>query len=653
MGDEDLCKLLDQIDNLGLFPETVANCKEWLISSPQWVIDSVQELVSARNIDELNNRFYKNLEFGTGGMRSRTISEFLTAAEKGKDISPWETPKHASAGSAYLNDFNIVRATIALFKYCSQYSQQNSNSNKSLSLIISHDTRHFSEHFGKITAKTWRYLGGSVLQYDGPRSTPQLSFSVRLYNAIAGVMITASHNPAHDNGYKVYFSDGGQVVDPHATGIINFFQETKFQEAASVLKEISEQNISWKFLDSSADKTYISEVISNVLDPNIFQKQPISVVFTPIHGTGDIISIPALQELGVRTYPVNSQMSHDPRFPTVKSPNPENFEIFEQAIKTADKYQSNLVIGTDPDGDRVAIGIRNHQGIFEKFSGNITGALLAEFRLTKMKELGILPSEGTLRAVLIKTFVTSPLFEKIAKFHGIKCVNTLTGFKWIGKKLNNYETILQKRLSELDQVIDYSHTPAHIRRQLLLTYSTFFVFGGEESYGCLVSNNVRDKDANAAVVIISEMAATLKSQNKTLIDFRDEIYTKYGYYNEDQLNLYFEGASGAKKIKQLLDSYKNNPLKEIAGFQVIKSTDFSQKPVIDEEGEEIPLQEFFILELENGFRCAIRGSGTEPKIKFYIFGHDPKFIATETPEAVGQTMAKIKIFLEADAHNRI
>jgi phosphoglucomutase len=630
-----------------LLPQTIKNCEEWLRHLPNWGQSAIVELTEGSHWEELNNRFFKSLEFGTGGMRSRTIAEVVTQAERGRG-APFDAPEHAAIGSAYLNDFNIARATIALFRYCKMQS------NGPLKLIIAHDVRHFSEHFSQITAKIWNYLGGKAIAFNGPRSTPQLSFSVRQFQAIAGIVITASHNPAHDNGYKVYFKDGGQVVEPHASKIIEEFNQTSLQEAVQTLESIGRSNLSIEYFDAAADKSYIGEVLSNLFDTNIFQESPINIVFTPVHGTGDMITAPVLQQLGIHAHFVSEQMVHDPRFPTVKSPNPENFEVFDFAIKKAKNVDAELIIATDPDADRIAIGVRNGEGNFEQFTGNLTGALLLEFRLSQMKARGWIPSEGSPRVAFIKTFVTSPLQDRIAESHGVKVINTLTGFKWIGEKLNDYETLLQNRLAELNlPSVDYVHTPIEKRRDLLLKHSTFFAIGGEESYGYLASDNTRDKDANGAAVMICEMLAALKKSGKTLIDFRNDIYQKYGYYGETQLNIYYEGASGAEKIKNILESYQKDPLSALGHFSVTHITDFSRDEIFDPDGKRIPKQNFFMVDLDNSYRYALRSSGTEPKIKFYIFGNVQVATSIEdSAKETAKTMEIIKQFLQRDADLR-
>jgi phosphoglucomutase len=643
-------KVLQNAVNDGvLLLQTVKNIQAWLEYLPEWGKAAIGELIKNKKWEELDNRFFKNLEFGTGGMRSRTIAPIITKAEQGHGAT-FDAPEYAAIGSAYLNDFNIARATIALYRYCK------TQSSTPLKLVIAYDVRHFSEHFSDIAAKIWNHLGGKAITFDGPRSTPQLSFSVRKFQAIAGIVITASHNPSHDNGYKVYFKDGGQVVEPHASKIIEYFDQTSLQEAVQFLESVAKSTQAVEHFDAIADKAYIEEVESNLFDAQIFKASPINIVFTPVHGTGDIITAPVLQQLGIRTHFVTKQMVHDPRFPTVKSPNPENFEVFELAIQKASSVNAELVIATDPDADRIAIGVRNRGGEFEKFSGNLTGALLAEFRLSRMKELKWIPQEGSQRVAFIKTFVTSPLQDKIAEKHGIKCINTLTGFKWIGEKLNDYEAIMQQKLAENHlPKIDYVNTSSEERRRLLLKHSTFFALGGEESYGYLASNNVRDKDANGAAVMICEMLAYLKQLGKSLIDFRDEIFQKYGYYDETQLNIYYEGALGSAKIKNILESYKKNPPTALGHFHITRVIDFSKNGTFDPDGKQIPTQNFFMIDLDNGCRYAIRGSGTEPKIKFYIFGNAPLPSATlleSVAKETAQTMEIIKNLLQKDADMR-
>jgi phosphoglucomutase len=292
----------------------------------------------------------------------------------------------------------------------------------------------------------------------------------------------------------------------------------------------------------------------------------------------------------------------------------------------------------------------------ELLSGNMIGSLLAAFRIERMKELGLLPANGSHRAALIKTFVTTPLQAAIAEKNGLKVIDTLTGFKWIGEKLQGYEDELRERLRELDGTgLDYQATSLQRRRELLLEHSTFYVFGGEESYGYLASDRVRDKDANAAVLLFAEMAATLAEQGRTIPQYLDEVYLRYGYYLEDMINIYYEGASGSQRIRAILDSYRNDPPKEIAGCAVTSVRDFGTQTLHDADGKEIPKQDFFFLELDNGYQYAVRGSGTEPKIKFYLFAREdisePGELAAAREKA-SAALVEMKASVEADARRR-
>jgi phosphoglucomutase len=349
---------------------------------------------------------------------------------------------------------------------------------------------------------------------------------------------------------------------------------------------------------------------------------------------------------------VKEQMLLDPRFPTVASPNPEYAATMQIALQKAEEQKYNLVMGTDPDADRMAIGIRNHSGKIELLSGNITAALLAEFRLQKMKRLGWIPAEGTTRAVLIKTFVTTPLLEAIAAHHGIRCIQTLTGFKWIGAKLLRYE-------NELKQQIDKSPEGGTMgrdkRREALLRWSHFFIFGGEESCGYLASDRVRDKDAHAAMLMTCEMMANLALQGKSIADFRDELYLQYGYFGESVLNITFDGPEGQQKIQNILHSYQISPPNETLGSAVTQVQDFSSGSVCDDDGDSIPAENFFFITLANYYRFAVRGSGTEPKIKYYLFGQKEvlqKEDLEKVREEVEDQLEILKSELQEDAMRR-
>lgn len=636
-----------------LLATSVENIQAWLSAGflPQWALDSVAELVAASQWDELNNRFYQQMKFGTGGMRGTSISAHATQAETGTPNAVG-TPAYASVGSNVLNDFNIARATIGLYNYCAKFLAENERF-ETPKLVIAHDVRHFSRHFCELAASVWEKLGGKALIFDGPRATPELSFAVRHLKCTTGIVITASHNPPGDNGYKVYFEDGAQVVSPHAEGIIAEVQQVALASLPPYLEVDLSRVVT---LPASVDEAYLDVLEDNVLDPELFEKHAPKAVFTPIHGTGGVIGIPLLEGFGVQVVDVAEQWQQDPRFPTVKSPNPENPEALAMALERGRETGADLVLATDPDGDRMAVAAPDRKGQWQLYTGNMSGSMLAEYRVTKLKEMGIIPQEGSERAALIKTFVTTPLQEAIAKQNGLKCINTLTGFKWIGARLGLYQQQLEEALFEEEGLaLDYNETDLSTRVGLLSEYSTFYVFGGEESYGYLASDRVRDKDASAACLMICELAAHLKSIGQTFDEYLDAIYLRYGYYREGLVNIYFEGASGSQKIRNIINSYRENPPKEINGVKVAKVTDFGRETIKDADGETIPKEDFYFLELENGYQYAVRGSGTEPKIKFYVFARE--HVASEAQlEATKQkaiaSLDALSKALEADARAR-
>lgn len=646
-------KLLDAVETGDLFESSFENIQDWLKADflPSWVKESIDELIQADAWEELNDRFYKDLAFGTGGMRGRTIGRQPTSQEMGEGLDP-RNPVQAATGTNVLNDFTIIKATIGLYRYVSEYLKRN-NSIDIPRFIIAHDVRFFSRHFCELSASTWNRLGGQALIFEGPRSTPQLSFSVRHYKAHCGAVITASHNPFHDNGFKVYFQDGAQVVSPHAESIVEKVSEVDLK---SVVPHLDKDLEAIKILDVSADALYIQciEGVLSIEDKS--EASDLKVVFSPIHGTGGIASIPVLKEMGVSVFEVPEQSLMDSAFPTVASPNPENASALEMAIQEANRVQADVVIATDPDADRMGVAVRTNEGVMQLLTGNQIGSLLAEYRIQTLKERSILPEEGTDKAVLIKTFVTTPMQDAIAKSHCLKVINTLTGFKWIGQKLANYEQIMRTEYRKAEGIeINYDATDSMTRAEILMDYSAYFVFGGEESYGYLAQDAVRDKDANASVALFCEMAAYYKSQNRSVIDALDSLYLKHGYYNEQMINLFYEGAAGAQKISNILNSYRSNPPEAFGEFKIATIKDFGVDTIYDSDGDLIPKQDFFVLEFENGFSYAVRASGTEPKIKFYVFGFkatNGTSNLTQIKEDSNAEMTMLKDLIEEDAHQR-
>jgi phosphoglucomutase len=613
---------------------------------PTWARDSIAELVDAEAWSELNDRFYRFLEFGTGGMRGRTIGVRPTAAELG--VSPGGSPAHAAVGSNVLNDFTLVRATIGLHRYAVRHLAATGQRGPAR-LVIAHDVRHFSRHFSNLAAATWIRLGGEAWVFDGPRPTPQLSFSVRWLRAHAGVVITASHNPPHDNGFKAYFDDGGQVVPPHDAGIV---AEVNAVPLGTLAAYLDPSCPGVHVLGAEADAAYRAVAARAVLDPSVCARAGLKVVFTNIHGTGAIHSVPLLEAAGCVVTPVAEQLAPDAGFPTVKSPNPENAEALARGVALARANGADVVLATDPDCDRMGCAVRNRAGDLELLTGNQIGALLTEYRLVKYKELGLLPAAGTLRAATIKTFVTTRLQDAIGAGHGVKVINTLTGFKWIAAKLRRYEDQLRRALGP---GFDYEAADLPTRARLLQEHATFYVFGTEESYGYLPNDYVRDKDGNSACLMFAELCAWVKSRGLTVPEYLDELFLRYGFYLEGVINLYYEGASGNARIRRILESYRSRPPTAFGDVAVTQFQDFGRERIVDPDGEVIPAQDLYVVTLGNGYSFAARGSGTEPKMKFYLFAQERVAAAADLPATkarVRATLDELSRRIEADARAR-
>ena len=635
-----------------LLPSAVENLTAWLDAAlPSWAAASIDELVASGAWSELNDRFYRYLEFGTGGMRGRTIGVVATRAETGQPGSQG-TPEHPAIGSNMMNDFTVVRATTGLYRYVHGHLAKTGRYDAP-KLVIAHDVRHFSRHFCELAASTWSRLGGVAFIFDAPRSTPQLSFSVRWLKAHCGVVITASHNPPHDNGFKAYFEDGAQVVTPHDQGIIDEVNAVPLTELGVFLTVDLARVIT---LGRPADDAYLTVAAQAALDPAIFKRGKFKVVFTNIHGTGGIASVPLLAHAGVSVTEVLEQVAFDPRFPTVKSPNPENAEALTLAVALAERNGAELVLATDPDGDRMGCAVRNREGRMVLLTGNQIGALLADYRLAKSKELGWIPRDGSPHAAIIKTFVTTPLQDAIGRGHGVKVINTLTGFKWIAAKMRGYEQHLKDvMLTQEGLALDYDALPLASRARLHGRLGTFYVFGTEESYGFLPNDFVRDKDANAACLMCAELCAWVKSRGLTVPEQLDALYVKHGYFLEGVINIYYEGAPGAAKIRRILDTYRTNPPAAFGDVRVVKFEDFGRQVIKDADGEVIPKQDLYVVTLANGYTYAGRGSGTEPKMKFYIFAQAKVADAAELPAVkarVKDELARLKALIEADAKAR-
>ena len=601
-------------------------------SSSPVAAESIGELVEMGAWDELNDRFYKTLSFGTGGLRGRTIGKIVTAAERGTPQPP-DRPERPCVGTNSMNDFNISRATQGLVAYLKEWFAKNALPGRP-KIVVANDTRHFSRDFTELTARVAVENGCDVCIFEGPRSTPQLSFSVRTENANAGIVITASHNPPHDNGYKVYFDAGAQVVEPHAGGIIAKVNAIE-SDVYTPLPAAERGTIT--VLGKANDDAYMARLETLILDRPMVAaaaQSGLRIVFTSIHGVGGTIIKPMLDRLGFRYATVPEQEIADGRFPTVKSPNPENAEALSLAMQLADKDGADLVIATDPDCDRMGVAVRNPAGKLELLTGNQIGSLMAYYRVNKLIAQGIIMPENAARCVIVKTFVTTDLQRAIAEKHGMRCVETLTGFKYIGAKLGKYEAALPAEARA-----KYRELPESETRALRLAHSSYYVCGGEESYGYSAADFVRDKDGNGAAVVFAEVAAYAKSRGITLIELLDEVYAGYGFYLEKNGSLTFEGADGAAKIQRLVESYAGRPPHEADGGAVSGTRNFATENFIDVEGDTIPKEKMLMIDLADGRRIAVRPSGTEPKIKFYMF-------ARRAPQAgksfTGAELATIK-----------
>ena len=598
---------------------------------------SITELALKGEWEELNDRFFKTLAFGTGGLRGRTIGRKVTAAEQGVG-GPNGRPEFPCIGTATMNYYNVSRAVRGLIAYTKKFV----GTERKPVLVFAHDTRHFSRDFAEFCAKICADLGCDAYLFEGPRSTPQLSFAVRQLRADAGVVLTASHNPSHDNGFKAYFNAGAQIVEPHATGIINEVNAIA-SEIYSPLPAGEQGGV--VILGEEMDELYKVRLKTLLLKPSLLEGATTKVVLTNLHGTGGHIIVPMLRDFGFEVLTVPEQDVQDGRFPTVESPNPENAPALKMGVDLAEQSGAEIVIGTDPDADRMGVAVRDEQGRMVLLTGNQIGSLMAWYRLKTAFEIGWLTPSNRSRAVLVKTFVTTELQRSIADGFGVSIVDTLTGFKYIAEKLQKYEDAIPA-----DKKGDYRALSEEKTRALRLEYSRFFVFGGEESYGYLGSDAIRDKDANGAAVMFAEVAAYAKSVGKTLTQLMDEIYEEFGYYLEVGKSLVLEGADGAAKIQALANSYAENPPEVVDGSAVIRVRDFAKQDLYDQEGDLIPKEKMLFVDLEDGRSFAVRPSGTEPKIKFYLFGKaNPGGDLSEAKAAVAASLISLWGWIEKDA----
>ena len=546
---------------------------EYLNEYKKWCTSDVfdeetkKELINIKdNPEEIEDRFYKELEFGTAGLRGVI-----------------------DAGTNRMNIYTVGKATQGLANYIIEKNGQNRG------VAISYDSRKMSPEFSKETALILNANGIKTYIFDSLRPVPELSFAVRQLNCIAGVMITASHNPPKYNGYKVYWEDGAQIVPPVDKDIIN---EVNKIEDYGAIKKITEEEAKEKGLynviGKELDEKYMDTLEKLVLNPDIIKKQKdMKIVYTPLHGTGNIPVKTILKKLGFENvYIVKEQELPDGNFPTVDYPNPEDPKAFKLALELAKKEDADIVLATDPDADRLGVYAKDSKtGEYMPFTGNMSGLLIAEYELSQKKERNEIPANG----VLIKTIVSSNLADSIAKYYNIELKEVLTGFKYIGEQIKNFEKT-------------GDHT---------------YLFGFEESYGCLIGTHARDKDGIAAVMALCEAAAYYKEHGLTLWDQMINIYEKYGYFKEDLLSITMEGADGARKIKEIMENLRKSIPEKIGEYKVKEFRDYKTNKIIDLETKQetvtgLPESNVLYYDLEDGAWVCVRPSGTEPKIKFYI-----------------------------------
>lgn len=636
---DELLAMIDAAASSGkLLDSSAKNIRATLEGTRNTVtIGAIQELVESENWAELDNRFFRELAFGTGGLRSKTIGATITRVEQGAG-GPNGRPEFPCVGTFAMNETTIRRATRGLVAYVSAWHHAEGRSGRP-GICIAHDTRHFSRDFAELAARVITDLGCDAYLFESARSTPELSFAVRHTGSAAGINLTASHNPPEYNGYKVYFADGGQIVEPHASGIIAEVNAIT-GDTYEPLPESERGRL--VLLGEEIDNAYLDRLETLILDPDTVRSQPLKIVYSSLHGVGGVIIRPLLERLGFDLSVVESQEIPDGRFPTVKSPNPENSEALTLAMQQADAEGADLVLATDPDDDRMGAAARDAEGRLKLITGNQLGSLMAWYRAKRHFDFGILDESTRARGVIIKTFVTTELQAAIAAKYGLRCVDTLTGFKYIGAKLRKYEEAIPQKLRA-----HYTRLSERETRLLRLEHSSLFVFGGEESYGYGGADFVRDKDGNAAVAMIAEVAAYARSKGRTLVTLLDDLFCEFGFFLERGESIVMDGAAGASRIQKLVASYADNPPEKIGAHRIHALQDFSREDIVDFEGDPIPKEKMLMLTLDVGFRVAIRPSGTEPKIKYYLFARRDAPESGFTPDDLASVKVEVAAALES------
>ena len=549
--------------------------EDYKLKYENWLNDpyiSEKDKEELRNIEnnekEIEDRFYKDLEFGTAGLRGVL-----------------------GIGTNRMNVYTVTKATQGLANYIIKKGGEQRG------VAIAYDSRRMSQEFSEQVALCLNANGIKTYRFDSVRPTPELSFAVRELNCISGIVITASHNPPEYNGYKVYWEDGAQIVEPTDKEIISEVNSvTSFGEIKKMPKEEAVEKGLYNTIGEEIDKSYIGELKKLVVNQDAINKmqKDIKIVYTPLHGTGNKLVQSILHELGFENvYVVPEQEKPDGEFPTVDYPNPEDPKAFKLALELAKEKNADIVLANDPDADRLGVYVKDQKtNEYIGFNGNMTGNLIAEYILSQKKINGTLPENGA----IIKTIVSSNLTDAIAKAYNVKLFSTLTGFKNIAKIIRGFEE------NNNEYVCLYSY---------------------EESYGCIIGTHARDKDGIVAVMTLCEAACYYKEKNMTLWDAMLEMYEKYGYYKEKQFSITLKGAEGAEKIKQMMENMRNNPVTEIAGEKVKAFGDYQAQNIHNNETGEntstsLPKSNVLYYDLTNDSWFCVRPSGTEPKIKFYM-----------------------------------
>ena len=547
--------------------ENVKKNYEYWCTSPIFDDATKSELKSLEgNEDEIFDRFYRELEFGTGGLRGVI-----------------------GAGTNRMNFYTVGKATQGLANFI------NKQGAAAKGVAIAFDSRRMSPEFADTAACVLAANGIKAYIFDSLRPTPELSFALRTLGCTAGIVVTASHNPPEYNGYKVYWEDGAQITAPKDAQIIGEVNAIKdYAEIKKMTTEEAKAAGLYEVIGKEIDAKYMEALKKLVLHPEAIKQMASSlkIVYTPLHGTGNVPVRRVLKELGFEQVTVvPEQELPDGNFPTVSYPNPEDKKAFALALDLAKKIDADLVLATDPDADRLGVYAKDTKtGEYKVFTGNMSGMLICEYEMSQKKALGILPENGA----LVTTIVSSNMAQAVAKEYGMKFIECLTGFKYIGEQIKFFEQ----------------------------SGSNEYVFGFEESYGCLVGTHARDKDAVVAVMALCEAAAYYKTQGITLWDQMLNIYNKYGYYKEDLFTMTFKGADGAKKMQDMMDAYRKNTPKQVGAYKVLRLRDYKNDVITDlATGETIPTglpkSNVLYFELENDAWFCVRPSGTEPKIKFY------------------------------------